>query len=194
MLASGWKGQYEAAASLGVSRFLIADVARELGLELPIDVSYLCRWGQRTSMRVELIGRKPDRSEWERLAVEEGIPVEHLHGLAAEMKAVDLQGRQDRLELLAEARRISIGLGYGDLRTVAARVSRRGIDEDSVKGLDDVAALVAGKYADHFGGSLDPRRRLFELLLEGDPLPLADEDAYARALEQLVSYRRQWAA
>lgn len=106
------------------------------------------------------------------------------HGLANEYMEKSKRFVADRKELLTEARRTSKGLGYGDLRTVAARVSRTGMDEDSVKGLDDIAQLLGDKYKDHFGEE-EPLRRLFEMLVEGDPKPISEDEAYEKAFDEL---------
>lgn len=125
------------------------------------------------------------RAVWAKKARQAGLPSAHLHQLAAELIAHDREYAASLTRMLGEARRMSVGSGFGDLRTLAARARRGDIDASHIRGLDDTAQSMAARYPELFPDAERADERLFELLLAGNPEPMAEEDAYTQAFEHL---------
>lgn len=125
------------------------------------------------------------RAVWAKRARAEGIDPRHLHQLAVEMLAHDRAAVEERTAMLRRARQLSESLGYGHLGTLKARAAGGKLDASGVRGLDDVAARLAEEYPS-FGGDPDA---LFDLLQQGNPEPMSEEDAYGQALEHLREHR-----
>jgi len=106
--------------------------------------------------------------------------------VAAEILAHDRTCIEDRKRMLQDARKLSESLDYGSLHGLQARIARGDVDATKIRGLDDVAELIAEKYPEHFAGHSDHRQRLFDMLVDGNPEPLSEDAALeqADALEQ----------
>jgi hypothetical protein len=134
--------------------------------------------------------REYTRAAWAKRARKEGIPKQELHQLAGEILAHDREHVEARRLMLQDAWRHARALGT-DLRTLAARAAG-GIDDDAVRGLDDVAESMAEMYPEQFAGHRgDAASRLFDLLAEGDPRPMREDDAFGQAMEVLREHRRR---
>lgn len=118
-------------------------------------------------------------------ARKEGIKPDHLHQLAAEIKAHDSEFAKLRKEMLAAARKTMKALGT-NIGAIKANVSRGVTEEaDQVKGLDIAAQDIADRFPEHFHGHEDITTRLYDLLAEGNPEEMSEEDAYEQALNHL---------
>jgi hypothetical protein len=132
--------------------------------------------------------KKQHRAELARQAREEGIDPGELHQLAGEIIAHDKEGKADLDKMISEVHR-----AYPQTRTIAAR-NARGIDKDAVRGLDDIAASMAGRseFAHLFAGHQgDEEQRLFDILLSGKPEHISHEQALEEALEHLRERKRE---
>jgi hypothetical protein len=127
------------------------------------------------------------RGVWTTEAAREGIHPKALHQLAAEMIQHDKAFKNEKKKMLKEARRMSKGLGYGDLSQLK-RKAANGIDADAVKGLDDIAPLLRSHYpgliSEHNG-----EEELFNMLSEGNPTPLTEDEAYQEAMNHLLEQK-----
>jgi hypothetical protein len=140
-------------------------------------------------------GKEYNRAVWGKKARHEGIASQELHQLAAEILAHDKEFKADRTKVLQRARDMSRGLGYGDIGNLKARAARGDIDADSIRGLDDVAARLREEYPEVLGfDETEAQNRLFDLLTQGNPELMAEENAYAQAFEHLLEAKRQEAA
>jgi hypothetical protein len=128
------------------------------------------------------------RATWAKKAKQQGVAPKALHQLAGELLAHDKAYKDDLRDMLQQARKTHAGLDYGSLATLKARASK-GIDADQVKGLDDTAARIAEMYPHHFHGHDDLGGRLFELLSQGNPEPMSEDDAYEQAHDHLTATR-----
>ena len=99
--------------------------------------------------------------------------------------AHDRAFKADRGKVLAEARRLYEGMGYGSLRGMNLRTAK-GVDQDSFPGLDDVAERLAENYPEHFAGHGDRESRLFDMLSSPAPEPVSRGDAYLQAFDHLA--------
>lgn len=133
-------------------------------------------------------GKGYARAKFAKTARQEGINPQHLHQLAAEMIEHDAAFKDEQRSLLTEARRALSEFG-GQHKTLGARVGRGNVDASHVRGIDDVADQLKDRYADILGTD-DPTGKLFELLSEGNPEPMGEEDAYESALEHLREHQR----
>ncbi len=123
-----------------------------------------------------------------RQARKAGHDLESLDALAADRMAAHNDHVGSRKEMLSHARESSKSRGFGDLRTVAARAGRGDIDANSLKGFDQVAGDVAGKFPEHFKDEDDHGShadQLFSMLSEGDPEPMTEEEAYQAAFDEM---------
>jgi len=130
------------------------------------------------------------RAVFAKKARQEGLNSQHLHQMAAEVLAHDKAFKAERTKILQEARKTSEGLGYGSLTSLKARIAGGRVDSDSVRGLDDVAERMAERYPDVFAGH-DPQERLFEMLSEGNPEPMTEEEAYTQAFDYLMEHKQE---
>lgn len=143
------------------------------------------------SHRKELAqSREYARAVWGKKAQGEGLDPKHLHQLAAEIQAHDREFKHDHTRMLQEARKLSTGLGYGDISNLAARNAHGQIDADSIRGLDDVAERMAERYPEFFHGH-EPADRLFDLLVGGNPEPMTEDEAYEQAFDHLMEQRHE---
>lgn len=132
------------------------------------------------------------RAVWAKKARKEGIPTESLHSLADEMLAHDKAFKDDKLALLQRARKLSKDLGHQDISNLGT-LAGRGMDSDKVRGLDDVAARLQEEQPEFFaGGSLSPAERLFDMLTEGNPATLTEDEAYEQAFNHLAEERDKY--
>jgi hypothetical protein len=120
-------------------------------------------------------------------AKQEGIEPAELHQLAAEVLSHDKAYKDGLTAMLQDARKHARRLG-SDLTTLKARAAK-GIDADAVRGLDDVAQSMEASYPEFFGGRGTAEEQLFDHLVEGNPEPMSEDEAYKTALAELRHYR-----
>jgi hypothetical protein len=117
-------------------------------------------------------------------ARKEGIDPKGLDSLADDIRSHDKEYKADIKAIQTRARNMSEGLGYGTLKGLKTRTAK-GIDYDDVKGLDDIAANLAASPEFSHLLSGDPEQKLFDILAEGNPEPMTEEEAYSEALDHL---------
>lgn len=130
------------------------------------------------------------RAVWAKKARQAGIPSENLHELASQVMAHDKEMVTDRIELLRAARKAMDEFG-GQHKTIAANQSKGGTvgDHTTMKGIDQAAQELYSTYPHLFHpedgehGSHD--EQLYEMLKEGNPQAMSEDDAYGQALEHL---------
>jgi hypothetical protein len=127
--------------------------------------------------------RSHTRAVWAKKARREGIDPGALHQLAGELLAHDREMVEGRLHLLRRARELLGHYGY-DARALTTNL-RSGRVEDEIPALDVVADSLQRSYPEHFAGHGDPAGRLVDLLTEGNPEPMAENEAYEVGFEQL---------
>lgn len=125
------------------------------------------------------------RAVWAKKARQEGMDPKALHQLAGEALAHDKELVEGRKRLLQDARKQLAHYGY-DARALTTNL-RSGRVEDNIPNLDIVADSLAANYPEHFGGTEEPAERLKEMLTEGNPQPMSEDDAYSQAFDHLVS-------
>jgi hypothetical protein len=131
------------------------------------------------------------RAVWGKKARQEGIASQELHQLAAEILAHDREYKNDRKRMLQEARQALNEFG-GAWRVIHTESFE---EADQIRGLDEVAEDLSQKYPYLFDarhGNADDQ--LFDMLKQGNPEPMAEEDAYRQAFEHLQAMRGQEAA
>lgn len=129
-----------------------------------------------------------ERSRWAKTARKEGIPAEHLHSLAAEIAAHDKEHVEQRKRLLKDTREDLTKFGY-NAKALTTNLGK-GYIEDNIPHMDLVARTMANRYPDQFIGIDEPGdqiQHLSDLLTEGNPKVLTQNEAYEQALEQLRS-------
>lgn len=132
-------------------------------------------------------GKEYERAVWGKKARKEGIPPQHLHTLAKEIQDHDRAFKESIAQVLREARHMSKTQGYGDignLRTLAG--SGRVEDAASVRGLDDIAKSLSAKYPEIVGDESEAEGRLFDLLSQGNPVPMTAAEAFEQAFNHLL--------
>lgn len=129
--------------------------------------------------------REYGRAGWAKKARAEGIDPRALHQLAGEALAHDKELVEGRKRLLQDARKQLAHYGY-NAQALTTNL-RSGRVEDKIPNLDIVADSLAANYPEHFGGHEDPADRLKEMLTEGNPEPMSEDDAYEQAMEHLRS-------
>lgn len=133
-----------------------------------------------------------ERATWRKKAKAAGIDPKHLDQLSAEILAHDKEFKADLLSMQQRARASykNMAAHYGwqvkSIDNLSLHTARKGMDSASVKGLDSIADELSGEYPQWFSGhDEDKPARLFELLAEGNPQPMAEAEAYETALNQL---------
>lgn len=134
--------------------------------------------------------REYERAVWGKKARQEGIPPKVLHSLAGEMLAHDKAFKGDHTKMLQEARRMSESLGYGSLGGMQLRNARGRIDADSIRGLDDIAERMRNKYPEYFERVPDAQDHLFNLLVDGNPEVMTEDEAYSAAFDHLMEEKQ----
>jgi hypothetical protein len=136
--------------------------------------------------------RDYSRAKVRKQAREEGIDPKHLDSLAAEMLAHDREFAGDREKALKRARQLSERLGYGSLQGIQARAARGNLDVASLRGFDDVSERLAEEMPHVFAGhESDKEQRLLDLLLEGNPERMSEQDVYEQALDVLREHKAE---
>jgi len=131
-------------------------------------------------------GKGHARAKWGQEARKEGIRSADLHQFAGDILAHDKAFKDEKLTLMREARKTSKSLGY-DIDNLKGRLASGKTDPASLRGFDDVAASIAASYPAYFAGAEeDLPGRLFEILSEGNPAPMSEDEAYQEALSHLV--------
>jgi hypothetical protein len=127
------------------------------------------------------------RASWAKKARQENLDPAELHQLAADVVAHDAELVESRRALLKRAREQLAHYGY-DARALTTNL-RSGRVEDDIPALDVVADSLSQTMPEQFAGHPDAAERLKDLLTEGNPQPVSEDDAYAQAFDQL-----QWQA
>jgi hypothetical protein len=118
------------------------------------------------------------RAVWAKKAKKEGIKPEYLHQMAGELLAHDKAFKDEKTAVLKEARRALGEFGGG------AKNLHHHQGKDFIRGADEVGEDLAVKYPHMFhGGSASDQ--LMEMLHEGNPEPMTEDEAYEQAFEQL---------
>lgn len=138
------------------------------------------------------------KATWaKRAKTELGIDPEHLHGLAADMRAHDKEYKDDIRNMLSRAR--ELGKHYGvDLRKKGKDKFVAGT-EGHAKSLDVISRSVAGEYPHIFGGrgyesetsasdEPDYTEMLHEYLTGGDPEYMTEDEAHEHAFEHIQQH------
>lgn len=137
-----------------------------------------------TSHRSELKqSREYARAKHAKAAKADGIDPSDLHQLADEIKAHHAAFAAERKQLLKDARD---ALGeFGGQAKALHLMAGRGKDAGSVKGIDEVAEGLAERYPALFPPHQHASDTLYEMLTDGTPNELTDDEAYDQAAEQL---------
>lgn len=134
------------------------------------------------------------RAKFAKQARQEGLDPRALHQLAGEILAHDHELANGRKALLQNTRKTLKGYGV-NLNAFHIHEAHGRQDSDSVRKLDEVAKDMALEHPEQFAGAGDDlTERLYELLKEGNPEPMSEEDAYEHAVEQLRYHKQQAAA
>ncbi len=128
------------------------------------------------------------RAVWAKKAKSEGVNPQHLHQLAGEMLAHDKANVEDKTAMLQEARQKSKAMGV-DLRNLKQRNASGKMDHDALKRFDETAQHIAQAYPSYFTDQDHPEAELYDMLIEGNPEPMGEEDAYQQALDHLMANR-----
>jgi hypothetical protein len=131
------------------------------------------------------------RAVWGKKARREGIAPQHLHQFAAEIMAHDREFKADKSRMLREAREQSNRSGFGDLRTLAARNAAGKLDANAVKGLDVVGESMAANYPQYFKSGEEAGDQLYDMLVQGAPEPVTEDEAYDEAFGHLVEQKQR---
>jgi hypothetical protein len=139
--------------------------------------------------------RDYSRAAWGKKAKAEGVEPSHLHSLANDIVDQDREYAGDYKRLVDEAHDALAEFG-GTSRTLTMNAGRRGPEEGAgVRGMDEVSQHLAKKYPHLFkeenGENGLHQDQLFNLLRDGAPEPISEEDAYEQALSHLVEQKRR---
>lgn len=128
-----------------------------------------------------------DRAVWGKKARQEGLSPAHLHQFAAELLAHDRAAVEEQKAVLQEARAIARNQGYTNLDTVKARAAHGDLDFTQLKGFDQIAEHIRARHPHLFSDRRHSEDSLLDLLVRGNPEPMAEDDAYAQAFDHLVA-------
>jgi len=117
----------------------------------------------------------------------QGIDPTHLHQLAAELLAHDKAAVGDKTVMLREARKALSEWGGKHRAITIGHLTR-----EDVPHLDEVAETMVRKYPYAFDERTgDSSDQLLDMLTQGNPQPMTEEDAYTEALDHLMQHRVQ---
>jgi hypothetical protein len=126
---------------------------------------------------------RPAQQRYVRFAMDQDVPVDALHGQAAEIKKLDAEDVDSHNEMLRDAWKALREHGVTP-QTVRALHEQ---DATKVKGIDEVAEHLADRWPSKFSPlSEHPSDTLFSMLKEGMKSPITEEAAYERALQVLI--------
>ncbi len=129
-------------------------------------------------------GREHAVASLKRKARQAGIEPKALEDMAEQLMAMDSQVKGDRMALLHDARSMSKNMGWGDISNLKTQIAKGHADHKALTGFGNIAESIASRHAGEFLGK-DPEERLFEILGEGNPELLSEEDAYQQAFDRL---------
>jgi hypothetical protein len=125
----------------------------------------------------------------------EGFDPNHVEQLADDIKAHDAEFKKERHSVLKTAREaLEKRSGNAGWRTLKQRIDRGDVEgHDQVRFLDEIADETRSAFPHHWGPHDDTTERLYELLAEGNPQPMSEEQAWNEAMEHLHGQRgHQW--
>lgn len=131
-----------------------------------------------------LRGGPSKESQIDKTAARSRVDRNELRSTVEKIQTTHNEHVRSRRKLFAEAYELSKRLGYGGLRGLR-RLAARGGDADAVRGLDDIAMILAANHPEHFKDAEDNADRLFEILSHGPPKPMTREEAIEKALKEL---------
>jgi len=148
--------------------------------------------GEKSTHRQQLHQSKGHaRAVWGKRSRQEGIDSASLHQLAADLLEHDRAHKSDHHRMLKDAREALSQFG-GQHKTIKLHADKTGGDHDKIKGLDQVAEDIRRQYPAYFGEHDTASERLYELLAEGNPELMSEEDAYEQAFEHLAEGREAY--
>ena len=119
-----------------------------------------------------------------------GVSSKAVHDLAEDIKKHDREFVRSKKEFLAAVRQ-ALDVHGGSHRILSAVKDQGKIDSTMIRGLDVVAQEYAEMYPEFLDANQDGQQhaeRLFEMLIEGNPEPMSDEDVYQQAVDQLAAH------
>jgi 2'-5' RNA ligase len=134
------------------------------------------------------------KAVWAKKARAEGIKSEHLHALAAEIRAHSKAAADEHNEVLKVAREMAKAKGFDSLQGIHLQEGKK--DAAMLRGFDEIADHVERRYPGLFS---DPTQhvadQLLERLMEGNRQPAGEDDAYEQAFDTLMDdkHRRKGA-
>lgn len=140
------------------------------------------------------------RAKFAKEARKEGLNPAALHQLAAEIMAHDKEFKAHKLAMLRDVRKQMGGKG----KTITQHLRSGAVEDDirldnsgqsaagknTLSGFDEIADKAFQDFPFLFHGGTDkPDDQLREMLAEGNPEPMSEEDAYGQAMEQLQYHK-----
>jgi hypothetical protein len=129
----------------------------------------------------------PEQTEWGQHAVDGGLDPHRLHAEAAQILRNDAPLKEDVNNL-----RKDLFKQYPQLKTVQIRNAKGKIDQNSIRGLDDIAQhAIPPEYEHLFPEGSDREKVLFDILVGGAQKPMSMDAAYREAFANQWSERQR---